>query len=131
MSRHHPQPVDPAVIAHLRDLSHLLDSRWTIPGTGIRFGLDGVASIVPVVGDSLTGVVSAYIVWQARRMGVPTPTIARMLWNVGVDWAVGSIPVVGTVFDVAFKANRKNMALLNRHLDTFEDLAAERRRTGP
>ncbi|ACI99113.1 DUF4112 domain-containing protein [Rhodospirillum centenum] len=131
MAHHRPHRVDPAAIAHLRDLSHLLDSRWTIPGTGIRFGLDGVASIVPVVGDSLTGVVSAYIVWQARRMGVPGSTLARMVWNVGVDWAVGSIPVVGTVFDVAFKANRKNMALLNRHLDTFEDLAAERQRIGP
>ncbi|HSK38976.1 MAG TPA: DUF4112 domain-containing protein [Arenibaculum sp.] len=104
-------------LLHLQRLSNLLDSRWGIPGTRWRFGLDGVASIVPVIGDSLTAVVSLYIVWQAASFGVPGSLIARMLVNVGADWAVGSIPVLGTVFDVAFKANRRNIDLLTRHLE--------------
>lgn len=129
MSRRPPKRVDPQTVAHLRDLSYLLDSRWRLPGTNMRFGIDGIASIVPGIGDTATGVIAAYIVWQAHRIGVPRRTLARMAWNVGVDWAVGSIPVLGTIFDFAFKANRKNMELLNRHLDTFVDIEAERRRT--
>lgn len=126
MTRHRPRAVDPATIAHLRQLSDLLDTRWRIPGTGIRFGLDGVASLVPVAGDTLTALVSAYIILQARSIGVPAGTLVRMVGNVGLDWAVGSIPVIGTIFDVAYRANTKNMKLLNRHLDSFETLAAER-----
>lgn len=129
MSRHTPKQLDPERIAHLRNLSHLLDSKWVIPGTGVRFGVDGVASIVPGVGDTLTALVSAYIIMQAREIGVPKSTLLRMAGNVGLDWAVGSIPVLGTIFDVAFKANNRNMALLNKHLDQFEDQAAERLRT--
>ena len=133
MSRrlHAPHSIDPAQIARLRDLSNLLDSKWRFPGTEFRFGVDGIASIVPGVGDTLTGVIAAYIVWQAHQMGVPRRTLARMVWNVGLDWAVGSIPVLGTIFDFAFKANNRNMALLNRHLDTFEDQLAEHLRTRP
>lgn len=126
MSRHTPKPIDPATIARLRDLSDLLDSRWRIPGTGIRFGVDGIASLVPVAGDTLTALVSAYLIMEARRVGVPTSTLVRMVGNVGLDWAVGSIPVLGTIFDVAFKANKKNMDLLRRHLDRHDDQAAAR-----
>lgn len=124
LARHTPRPIDPATIARLRDLSDLLDSRWRIPGTGVRFGLDGVASLVPVAGDTLTALVSAYIIMEARRVGVPTGTLVRMVGNVGLDWAVGSIPVLGTIFDVAFRANKKNMDLLRRHLDRHDDQAA-------
>ncbi|WP_158045915.1 DUF4112 domain-containing protein [Skermanella pratensis] len=106
-----------AQIAHLERLADLLDSRWRIPGTRIPIGLDGIASIIPVVGDSATGVVAAYLVFQAARLGVPRSTLLRMLGNVGVDWAVGSIPVVGTLFDIGFKANRRNMRLLREHLE--------------
>ncbi|QQP91657.1 DUF4112 domain-containing protein [Skermanella sp. TT6] len=106
-----------AQIAHLERLADLLDSRWRIPGTSIPIGLDGIASIFPVVGDSATGVVAAYLVFQAARLGVPRSTLLRMLGNVGVDWAVGSIPVFGTLFDIGFKANRRNMRLLREHLE--------------
>ncbi|HYE50362.1 MAG TPA: DUF4112 domain-containing protein [Azospirillaceae bacterium] len=117
MARIPRKPVDPAAVERLRALSHWMDSRWEVPGTGIRFGLDSVAGLVPGVGDTLTSAVSAYIVWQAREMGVPKRTLARMLVNIGVDWAVGTVPLVGDLFDLGFKANRKNMALLHRHLE--------------
>lgn len=104
-------------LLQLQRLADLLDSRWRIPGTRWRFGLDGAASVVPVVGDTLTAGFSAYIIWQAASFGVPKSLLARMIANAGLDWAVGSIPVLGTVFDVAFKANRRNLALLTRHLE--------------
>ena len=101
----------------LRRLTRLLDTRWTIPGTRIGVGLDGIASIVPVAGDTLTALVSLHIIDEASRLGVPKRLIARMLGNVALDWAVGSIPVIGTIFDIAFKANVRNLRLIERHLD--------------
>jgi len=101
----------------LRRLTRLLDTRWTIPGTRIGVGLDGIASLVPVAGDTLTALVSLHIIDEASRLGVPKRLIARMLGNVALDWAVGSIPVIGTIFDIAFKANVRNLRLIERHLD--------------
>lgn len=109
----HPQA---AALARLERLSHLLDSRWRIPGLGIRFGVDGVASLLPVVGDSATALVSLYLLAEARRHGASRPLLARMAGNVALDWAIGSIPIIGTLFDIGFKANNRNMALLRRHL---------------
>jgi hypothetical protein len=102
-------------VMRLARLADLLDSRWRIPGTRIRFGLDGIASLVPVAGDTLTALWSAWMVIEARRMGAPTSLVARMVGNLALDWAVGSIPVVGTISDVAFKANRRNVKLLTDH----------------
>jgi hypothetical protein len=110
-----------AKLAQLERLADLLDSRWRIPGLGIPIGIDGIASIFPVVGDSATGVVSAYLVYQASRMGVPKSVLMRMAANTGVDWVVGSIPVLGTLFDIGFKANRRNVNLLRRHLEEERD----------
>jgi hypothetical protein len=110
-----------AKLAQLERLADLLDSRWRIPGLGIPIGIDGIASIFPVVGDSATGVVSAYLVYQASRMGVPKSVLMRMAANAGLDWAVGSIPVLGTLFDIGFKANRRNVNLLRRHLEEERD----------
>jgi hypothetical protein len=128
MTRHTPKPLDQAQLARLRALANLMDSRWRIPGVGVRVGLDGIASLIPGVGDTLTGLVSAYIVYEAHKMGVPRSTLMRMMANVGIDWAVGSIPVVGDLFDFAFKANTKNMALLQRHIGEFEEMEMERMR---
>ena len=110
-----------AKLAQLERLADLLDSRWRIPGLGIPIGIDGIASIFPVVGDSATGVVSAYLVYQASRMGVPKNVLMRMAANTGVDWVVGSIPVLGTLFDIGFKANTRNVNLLRRHLERERD----------
>src|SRR5262245_53789293 len=96
-------------------LADLLDTRWRIPGTNWRFGIDPLASLFPVVGDVVTGLIGLYILEAAKRAGVPKRTLARMVWNLVADTALGSIPVVGTVFDVVFKANQKNLRLLERH----------------
>jgi len=101
----------------LRRLTRLLDNRWTIPGTRIGVGLDGIASIVPVAGDTLTALVSLHILNEARRLGVPNGLLTRMLGNVALDWAVGSIPVIGTIFDIAFKANVRNLRMIERHME--------------
>ncbi len=104
-------------LERLRRLTWWLDTRWTIPGTRMGVGGDGVASLVPVVGDTLTALVSLHILKEATAFGVPKSLIARMLGNVACDWAVGSIPVIGTIFDIGFKANVRNLRLLERHLD--------------
>lgn len=104
-------------LERLRRLTRLMDTRWRIPGTRIPVGLDGIASLFPVVGDTATAVVSAYIILEATRFGIPKSLVARMVANLLVDWAGGSVPVLGTIFDIAFKANRMNLDLLHKHLE--------------
>lgn len=106
-------------IAELDLLAALLDSRWRIPGTSIRFGLDALVGLVPVLGDAATGLVSAYIVWRARNCGAANGLVARMLGNVLLDTVVGSVPLLGSIFDVYFKANNRNIRLLRRHLQPW------------
>jgi hypothetical protein len=104
-------------IERLRQLAHLLDDRFRIPGTSYRVGLDGLIGLVPGVGDAVTTLLSLYIVLEARRLGVPLTKLGRMGLNVGVDAVLGAVPLLGDLFDVAFKANRRNVALLLDHLD--------------
>ncbi len=114
--------IDLKRLERLRYLTRLMDTRWRVPGTRIPIGLDGLASLLPVVGDTATAAVSVYIVLEAARFGLPKSLIARMAGNVFLDWAGGSVPVIGTIFDIAFKANRRNLDLLHEHLE--ERLAA-------
>lgn len=114
----HAPPQTHAPTESLRDLellAHWLDSRFRIPGTGIRFGLDSVLGLVPGVGDAATTLPAAYILLRAHRLGVPKTMLARMGWNVVLDLALGAIPVVGDLFDLGFKANRRNVDLLRQH----------------
>lgn len=104
-------------LADLDRLADLLDSRWRIPGTSWRFGVDAIASIVPVAGDLSTAVVSAYMIKRAHDLGAPGHVLARMVGNVAIDTIFGSVPLIGTVFDTAFKANRRNMVLLHTYFD--------------
>ena len=109
--------IDPANrIRTVRALARFLDSAISIPGTDWKIGFDAIVGVVPVVGDLIGGSLSAYIILEAARADVPILTLARMLGNVGIDTIVGSIPAFGDVFDVAWKANMKNVALLERHL---------------
>jgi hypothetical protein len=104
-------------LVRLEALAKLMDGAFVVPGTTIRFGLDGIIGLVPVAGDMIAGLVSTYLVWEARQLGAPSWLIARMLANVLLDTAVGSVPVLGDAFDVLFRANMKNMALLRRYLE--------------
>jgi hypothetical protein len=103
-----------ASLKRLDQLADLLDSRFKL--FGFRFGLDGIASIVPVAGDVLAAIVSLYLIAEAGRHGANKRTIAKMLVNVGIDTLFGSIPVLGTIFDIAFKANNRNVRILREQL---------------
>ena len=117
-----PKPL--VSIERVRALARLLDSAVTIPGTKIRFGADSIVGLIPGVGDVAGAVLSGYIVLVATQLGASAPVVTRMLLNIGVDTVVGSIPVLGDVFDVAWRSNQKNVALLESHL---ADSAATRR----
>lgn len=97
-------------------LATLLDSAFIIPGTNIRFGFDAIVGLVPGIGDTLTTLVSLYILKEARALGAPKHLIARMLGNIAIDALTGAVPIVGDAFDVAFRANRRNIKLLREHL---------------
>ena len=107
---------DPETIRRLNKFAELLDSQFQIPGTRFRMGLDGLIGLIPGVGDTATALLASYVLLEAYRLNAPTSLILRMLANIGIDWAVGSIPLAGDVFDVAFKANKRNVAMLLRHL---------------
>ena len=101
-----------ARLARLRRLAWLLDGQFGIPGTRFRFGINSLFGLAPVAGDVALGLVSLVIVWEARRMGAPPALLARMLANIGIEVAGGAVPVLGDLFDMAFKANLRNLALL-------------------
>ena len=101
-----------ARLDRINKLADFLDSKFTIPGTTIRFGWDGLIGLIPAVGDTLTLLPQLYLLYEAIRAKVGAKTILKMAVNVAIDWAVGSIPVIGDVFDVAFKSNLRNAKLL-------------------
>jgi len=104
-------------VARLEGLARLMDGAFVLPGTNIRLGLDVIIGLVPVAGDVVSGVISSYLIWEARQLGAPNWLIARMMANTLLDTTVGAIPVLGDAFDVMFRANMKNMALLRRHME--------------
>ena len=97
-------------------LSHLLDDWFRIPGTSIRFGLDGIVGFIPGVGDVIGGIASCIIIFAAWVRGVSYVTLARMLANWGIEVLLGTVPVLGNLFDIGWKANRRNYALLTNGL---------------
>lgn len=96
----------------MRDLARVLDEAIRIPGTNIRIGLDALFGLLPVGGDVAGGLFSGIIILQAARAGAPTPVLGRMLANVAIDVVLGAIPLIGDVFDVAWRANTRNVRLL-------------------
>jgi hypothetical protein len=103
----------------VRKVSHLLDEAFRIPGTQFRVGLDPILGLLPVGGDLASALISLYIAFEGYRMEVPRHVLARMLANVAIDTFVGSVPVLGSIFDATWKANRKNRSLLERHIDRY------------
>ncbi len=102
-------------LRHLDKLSEILDSAFAIPGTRFRIGLDGIIGLIPGIGDAIGAALSIYLIFEAARLGLPLSTLLRMLGNVAVETAAGTIPIVGDIFDIAWKANTRNTALVRAH----------------
>jgi hypothetical protein len=96
-------------------MANLLDSKFEIPGTGIRFGIDPLLSLMPVLGDLITLVISSMLIYTMHNRGASRKVVVKMMLNAGLDTIIGAIPLVGTVFDVFYRANERNVKLLREH----------------
>jgi len=109
---------DPAALRkRVETLEFLLERSFMIPGINRPVGLDAIVGLVPVVGDVITALMGAYLIWEARNLGMPRWKIWRMVGNLGVDTALGAIPLVGDAFDLVFRSNSRNLKIIRRHLD--------------
>jgi hypothetical protein len=111
---------DPALrneIARLDKLSTMLDSQYRVPGTSLRFGWDTILGLVPGIGDAVTFVPSAYLIYRAHKLGARKRTIGKMAFNSGLDATLGAVPLLGDAFDLLYKANNRNFALLRAELE--------------
>jgi Domain of unknown function (DUF4112) len=104
-------------LARYRTLAHALDAQWRVPGLGVRFGWDAVMGLLPGVGDAMGGLVGSYGLWVGWRLGAPAVVLTRMLLNLAVETVVGTIPLAGDLFDIGFRADLRNVALLDRWLE--------------
>ncbi len=109
-------------IEKLRRIARLMDSQFAIPGTGFRFGFDGLLGLIPGVGDTVTAISTAYFVGMADQLGVPGHIKFKMILNGFIDWLVGLIPFIGDLFDFGFKANSKNARLILDYLKENGDI---------
>jgi hypothetical protein len=114
-----------AIERRLERYARVMDVAFRIPGTPIRFGADSLIGFIPGVGDIAALGLSGYLIFEANRLGVPDRLMAKMIGNVAVDAVVGSVPIVGDIFDVAFKANMRNLGILRAHI---ADLRSHRAR---
>jgi hypothetical protein len=114
-------------LARLDRYAWILDNALRLPG-GIRLGLDGIIGLIPGLGDAVSGMLSSYIVFEAYRLGASRSVLARMCANIFIETIIGSIPILGDIFDIAFKANVRNVLALRRHID--DPRAAQRRSRG-
>jgi len=122
-----PDAIFDALIQNRRDaeslrkrietLEFLLERSFVIPGINRPVGLDAIVGLVPVVGDVITATMGAYIIWEARNLGMPKWKIWRMVGNLGVDTALGAVPLVGDAFDFLFRSNTRNLKIIKKHLD--------------
>lgn len=109
---------DPASVRRrIEAMEAMLEGLFVIPGTNRRVGLDSLVGLIPVVGDLATAAMGAWIVWEARNLGMSKWQLTRMAANVGFDTLVGAIPFAGDVFDFLFKSNTKNLRIIRKHLD--------------
>lgn len=98
-------------------LEGVLERMFVVPGINRPIGLDSLVGLIPVIGDLTTAAMGAYIIWEARNLGVPKWKLARMAANVGFDTALGAIPLVGDAFDFFWRSNTRNLRIIRKHLD--------------
>ncbi len=103
-------------LARIKRLAWLIDGAFRLPGTRFRFGLNSLIGFIPGAGDAVLGALSLYIIYEAARLGVPRHRLAQMVGNVALEVVGGSVPILGDVFDMALKANLRNIRLLEDHL---------------
>lgn len=109
---------DPASVRRrLEAVEGVLERAFVVPGINRPIGLDAIVGLIPVVGDVVTTAMGAWLVWEARNLGMSKFQLARMAANIGIDTAVGAIPLVGDLFDFAFRSNTKNLRIIKRYLD--------------
>ncbi len=106
-----------AVRKRLEALEMLLERSFHIPGTRIPFGLDSIVGLIPVLGDIVTAAMGAYMIWEARNLGMSKWQLTRMAANLGIDTAIGAIPLLGDAFDFMWRSNSKNLRIIKKHLD--------------
>ena len=99
-------------LIRLKRLSERLDDTFTIPGTKYKIGIEALIGAVPIIGDLIGGILASYIMYSGVKMGAPPRIIARMAVNIAIDFAIGSIPIIGDLFDLVWKANKKNVELI-------------------
>jgi hypothetical protein len=108
---------DPAArLARLRALAWLIDGAFGVPGTRFRFGLNSMIGLLPVGGDAVLGLISLYIIYEAAQLGLPRHKLLRMAANGGIEVVGGSVPLLGDLFDMALKANLRNLRIIEDHL---------------
>jgi hypothetical protein len=113
-----PTGRDPvSVRRRIMAMERLLEGLFVIPGTNRRIGLDVILDALPIAGDTIGAALGAYMVWEARNLGMSKVQMARMVGNVGTDWALGLIPFVGAIPDFFFRSNSRNLKIILRHLD--------------
>jgi len=106
-----------AALDRIDMLAKLFDTAFILPGTNVRFGLESLMRLVPGIGDAAASALSCYLLYEAHRLDVPSHVFARLVANVAIEGVVGAIPVLGDLFDVAFRANRRNVAILREHFE--------------
>jgi len=106
-----------SVRRRLEAMEGLLERAFVVPGINRPVGLDAIVGLIPVVGDVITTAMGAWLIWEARNLGMSKFQLARMAGNVGIDTLIGAVPLVGDLFDFAFRSNTRNLRILKRHLD--------------
>ena len=101
----------------LETMERLLERSFVVPGTRMNFGLDALVGLVPIVGDAIAAAMGAYLLWEARNLGLPKWKLWRMAGNIAFDAAVGAVPIAGDLFDFAYRSNTRNLRIIQRHLD--------------
>ena len=109
-------PSNESAVRRMQTVANLLDTAFVIPGTKQRVGIDAIIGLIPGAGDVLTTLLSSYIIWEARNLGVSRVALGRMLANLGIHAVIGSLPLVGDLFDAFFRVNQRNMRIVRSQL---------------